>query len=71
MIYKLAFFLFFFFKDESHSIKSEKSARTQVALSLAMKCSRCILLSGTPALSRPIELYTQIKAITQNNFINP
>ncbi|XP_025420462.1 SWI/SNF-related matrix-associated actin-dependent regulator of chromatin subfamily A-like protein 1 isoform X1 [Sipha flava] len=57
--------------DESHSLKSEKSARTKVALSLAMKSSRCILLSGTPALSRPIELYTQIKAITRNNFMTP
>ncbi|KAL4107305.1 hypothetical protein QTP88_017672 [Uroleucon formosanum] len=57
--------------DESHSLKSEKSARTRVALSLAMQSKQCILLSGTPALSRPIELYSQIKAITKNNFMTP
>ncbi|XP_022168575.1 SWI/SNF-related matrix-associated actin-dependent regulator of chromatin subfamily A-like protein 1 [Myzus persicae] len=57
--------------DESHSLKSEKSARTKAALSFAMQSKQCILLSGTPALSRPIELYSQIKAITQNNFMTP
>lgn len=64
-------FVSFLFKDESHSLKSDKTARTKIALSLAMQSSQCILLSGTPALSRPIELYTQIKAVTRNNFMNP
>lgn len=61
----------YFFKDECHSLKNEKTARTKAALSLTMKSNRCILLSGTPALSRPIELFTQIKAVTRNNFISP
>ncbi|KAL0274731.1 UNVERIFIED_CONTAM: hypothetical protein PYX00_002788 [Menopon gallinae] len=50
--------------DESHSLKSYKAARTRTALDLAKICKRVILLSGTPVLSRPIELYTQISAIT-------
>lgn len=69
MLLKFKFGIIVF--DESHSLKSEKSARTKVALSLAMQSKQCILLSGTPALSRPIELYSQIKAITQNNFMTP
>ncbi|XP_001945056.2 SWI/SNF-related matrix-associated actin-dependent regulator of chromatin subfamily A-like protein 1 [Acyrthosiphon pisum] len=69
MLIKYKFGIIIF--DESHSLKSEKSARTRVALSLAMQSKQCILLSGTPALSRPIELYSQIKAITRNNFMTP
>ncbi|CAI6363886.1 unnamed protein product [Macrosiphum euphorbiae] len=69
MLIKFKFGIIVF--DESHSLKSEKSARTRVALSLAMQSKQCILLSGTPALSRPIELYSQIKAITRNNFMSP
>ncbi|XP_050545725.1 SWI/SNF-related matrix-associated actin-dependent regulator of chromatin subfamily A-like protein 1 [Daktulosphaira vitifoliae] len=57
--------------DESHSLKNEKTARTQVSLALAMQSNRCILLSGTPALSRPMELYSQIKAVTRSNFMTP
>ncbi|VVC28544.1 Helicase superfamily 1/2, ATP-binding domain,Helicase, C-terminal,P-loop containing nucleoside [Cinara cedri] len=69
MLLKLKFGIVVF--DESHSLKSEKSARTKVANSIGMKSTRCILLSGTPALSRPIELYTQVKIISKNKFISP
>lgn len=40
--------------DESHYIKSDSSQRTSVALLIAKSCKRVVLLSGTPALSRPI-----------------
>ncbi|XP_065215119.1 SWI/SNF-related matrix-associated actin-dependent regulator of chromatin subfamily A-like protein 1 [Planococcus citri] len=49
--------------DESHSIKNMKTQRTKAAFSLIAKARRCILLSGTPALSRPMELYPQMKVI--------
>lgn len=49
--------------DESHFLKNYKSARTNAAIPLLQAASRVILLSGTPALSRPMELYTQIVAI--------
>lgn len=32
-------------------------------MALAQKCSHVVLLSGTPATSRPFELYAQIKAV--------
>lgn len=40
--------------DESHYIKSETAQRTSTIFLLARSCSRIILLSGTPALSRPM-----------------
>lgn len=40
--------------DESHYIKSELTQRTSTTALIARSCSRIILLTGTPALSRPI-----------------
>lgn len=59
---------FQFFQDESHSLKCFKTARTKASLEIAKKCSNVILLSGTPALSRPSELYPQIEAIDPHAF---
>ena len=38
--------------------------------SLLQKAMRAILLSGTPALSRPCELYSQVSAIRPRLFPN-
>ena len=54
--------------DESHNIKNSDAQRTRAALSVAKKVKRIILLSGTPALSRPMELYTQILAVNNQLF---
>lgn len=54
--------------DECHFIKNYKASRTQAALPLLKAATRVILLSGTPALSRPLELYTQICAIRPGLF---
>lgn len=54
--------------DESHFLKNIKTARTKAALFVARACRRVVLLSGTPALSRPCELYTQIAAIEHSAF---
>ncbi|XP_071484224.1 SWI/SNF-related matrix-associated actin-dependent regulator of chromatin subfamily A-like protein 1, partial [Diadema antillarum] len=51
--------------DESHFLKNYKTARTKAALPLLKAAYRVILLSGTPALSRPAELFNQV------NIINP
>lgn len=40
--------------DESQQIKSDTAQRTSITGSIARTCKRAILLSGTPALSRPI-----------------
>ncbi|XP_047227162.1 SWI/SNF-related matrix-associated actin-dependent regulator of chromatin subfamily A-like protein 1 [Girardinichthys multiradiatus] len=49
--------------DESHFLKNMKTARCKAALPLLKAAKRVILLSGTPAMSRPCELYTQILAV--------
>jgi SWI/SNF-related matrix-associated actin-dependent regulator 1 of chromatin subfamily A len=49
--------------DESHYLKSQKAKRTKVILPMLKKSNRAILLSGTPALSRPIELFSQLHAL--------
>ncbi|XP_076094482.1 SWI/SNF-related matrix-associated actin-dependent regulator of chromatin subfamily A-like protein 1 [Mytilus galloprovincialis] len=50
--------------DECHLLKNYKTARCKAALPILQNSHRVILLSGTPALSRPSELYTQISAIS-------
>eukprot|EP01102_Stenamoeba_stenopodia_P020096 TRINITY_DN7727_c0_g1_i4.p1 TRINITY_DN7727_c0_g1~~TRINITY_DN7727_c0_g1_i4.p1 ORF type:complete len:674 (+),score=170.01 TRINITY_DN7727_c0_g1_i4:489-2510(+) len=54
--------------DESHFLKSSKSKRTQVICPILKATRRCVLLTGTPALSRPMELFTQLNAIEPNLF---
>jgi SWI/SNF-related matrix-associated actin-dependent regulator 1 of chromatin subfamily A len=54
--------------DESHFLKSQKAARTQAAQKLLKSARRVVMLSGTPALSRPAELYPQISAINPKLF---
>jgi SNF2 family DNA or RNA helicase len=46
--------------DESHMLKNKKSQRTQQLLPVLQATSRCVLLSGTPAFARPIELWPQL-----------
>ncbi|XP_069988944.1 SWI/SNF-related matrix-associated actin-dependent regulator of chromatin subfamily A-like protein 1 [Penaeus vannamei] len=54
--------------DESHMLKSFKTARYKAAAPIMKKAKRVLLLSGTPALSRPSELYTQISGIDPSIF---
>uniref|UniRef100_A0AAY4C7P2 SWI/SNF-related matrix-associated actin-dependent regulator of chromatin subfamily A-like protein 1 n=1 Tax=Denticeps clupeoides TaxID=299321 RepID=A0AAY4C7P2_9TELE len=54
--------------DESHFLKNMKTARCKAALPLLKVAKRVILLSGTPAMSRPAELYTQILAVCPTLF---
>lgn len=49
--------------DESHFIKSEKAKRSKAVVALAHKSKHRILLTGTPAVNRPIELFNQLNAI--------
>ncbi|KAI9000270.1 P-loop containing nucleoside triphosphate hydrolase protein [Gaertneriomyces semiglobifer] len=51
--------------DESHYLKSKDAKRTKSLLPLIKDSKRALLLSGTPALSRPVELYTQLSALIQ------
>ncbi|EGC36626.1 hypothetical protein DICPUDRAFT_31594, partial [Dictyostelium purpureum] len=54
--------------DECHYIKQNvfRSQRSKSSCDILSRAKRTILLSGTPALSRPIELYNQINCIKPN-----
>nr|CDS26908.1 SWI:SNF matrix associated [Hymenolepis microstoma] len=54
--------------DESHNLKNMKASRTQAALPILKAAKRAILLTGTPALSRPMELYSQLVGLRPNLF---
>uniref|UniRef100_A0A8C5QN21 SWI/SNF-related matrix-associated actin-dependent regulator of chromatin subfamily A-like protein 1 n=1 Tax=Leptobrachium leishanense TaxID=445787 RepID=A0A8C5QN21_9ANUR len=54
--------------DESHFLKNVKTARCKAAIPLLKIAKRVILLSGTPAMSRPAELFVQIAAVKPNFF---
>ncbi|XP_071705443.1 uncharacterized protein [Rutidosis leptorrhynchoides] len=49
--------------DESHFLKNAQAKRTTASLPILKKAQYTMLLSGTPALSRPIELYKQLEAL--------
>jgi hypothetical protein len=49
--------------DECHYLKNAKARRTKVLLPMIKKSRRAFMVSGTPALSRPIELFTQLNAL--------
>jgi SWI/SNF-related matrix-associated actin-dependent regulator 1 of chromatin subfamily A len=46
--------------DESHMLKNKSSKRTSRLLPVLTATKRCVLLSGTPALARPAELWPQL-----------
>lgn len=54
--------------DESHNLKERKSQRCQLGLPLLQNAKRLVLLSGTPALARPVELWAQVHCIAPKLF---
>lgn len=49
--------------DESHMLKNGKAKCTIVAERLSVTAKRTLLLTGTPALSRPLELFAQLNMV--------
>jgi SWI/SNF-related matrix-associated actin-dependent regulator 1 of chromatin subfamily A len=49
--------------DEAHYLKSKDAQRSKLLLPVLQAASRCILLTGTPALSRPVELFTLVSTV--------
>jgi SNF2 family DNA or RNA helicase len=52
--------------DESHNIKQRDSQRTKFLVPILQRAERIVLLSGTPALARPCELWTQLSCLAPN-----
>jgi len=47
--------------DEFHYIKNSKSKRTKIAQAIAKRIPSILLLSGTPFLNRPVELFNGLQ----------
>jgi len=54
--------------DEAHALKEAKSQRTRVGLALASRTPHVILLTGTPLLNRPKEIWTLSQACNVSVF---
>ena len=54
--------------DESHYIKNRKAKRTKAVARLVGRIKKILCLSGTPALSRPAELFTQLRLVAPTTF---
>lgn len=55
--------------DEAHAIKNNTSKRTQAIQEIAHVAKRAVLISGTPFLSRPIEIFPLLNCINPNHTI--
>ena len=49
--------------DEAHYLKNRESKRSKNLIPILTKAKRVILISGTPMLSRPVEIYNLIKTL--------
>ena len=49
--------------DESHFLKDSKAQRTKAVVPLLKHARRALCLTGTPALSRPVEIFSQAEAL--------
>ena len=54
--------------DESHLLKNLKTARTKNIVPIVKSARRSILLSGTPAVSRPVELFPQLMMLQPSQY---
>ncbi|MBU6430517.1 MAG: DEAD/DEAH box helicase, partial [Cyanobacteria bacterium REEB65] len=49
--------------DEAHYIKDARAIRTKAALAIALHAKQAYLLTGTPVMNRPIELFSLLRAV--------
>lgn len=54
--------------DEAHYLKSRDSQRSRYLVPFLMKTKRVMLLSGTPILARPSELYNLLRILRPDIF---
>jgi len=55
--------------DETHFLKSRDSLRAKNLVPILMRCKRVLLLSGTPILARPAEIYNQLRILRPDVFL--
>lgn len=49
--------------DEAHYIKGSDTIRAKIALKICEKAERVYMLTGTPVMNRPVELFNMLKGI--------
>ena len=54
--------------DESHNLKEKSTQRVKHAMPLLEKAKRLLMLSGTPALAKPVELWVQLYSVDAKLF---
>lgn len=54
--------------DEAHYAKNPKSARTKLVQAIARRCKRKLLLTGTPILNKPVELFPLLQIVAPETF---
>ena len=54
--------------DEAHYIKNVDAKRTQALIPIFQRCKRLLLLTGTPVLNRPVELFSILKSLRPDIF---
>jgi len=54
--------------DEAHYLKSKESKRSKLMIPILQRCKRLLLLSGTPILAKPVEIYPLLKALRPDIF---
>lgn len=52
--------------DEAHNIKNKDAQKTPSIIKLSNMAKRCVVMTGTPFLSRPVESWTLLKCIQPN-----
>ena len=60
----------FVIADEAHYLKSQDAKRTKLLIPILQKCKRCILLTGTPILAKPMEIYPLLNALRPDFFFS-
>lgn len=56
--------------DEAHYLKNPKSQRTKAAQALAKHCKKVVLMTGTPIMNRPVELFPLLQMVQPDNWSN-
>lgn len=56
--------------DESHFIKNNAAQRTKAFKAIAKNAKSLLLLSGTPVLSRPVELWNALQLMDEKKWTN-
>lgn len=57
--------------DESHRLKDKSTQQTKFTLRIAHKKNRVILLTGTPVVNKPIDLWPQLCIMGHTNIFGP